>query len=48
MEHVIGIDIGGTNVKLGIVAWDEEVKILSHVSIPANVTEGVQAFVVGC
>jgi len=36
-DHFIGIDLGGTNIKIGI--FDENVKLLNSISVPTNAQE---------
>ena len=38
-EYLLGIDIGGTNVKLGVVAYGTDVQIVRQTSIPAKADE---------
>lgn len=43
MSYYIGLDLGGTNVKCGVV--DAERRVLSHLSIPTDATKGHKAVV---
>ena len=37
----VGVDLGGTNIKAGVV--DDEGRPLSHLSVPTEVHEGAEA-----
>jgi len=45
MDSLVGIDIGGTNVKIGIVRHGQEFGVVKHASIPFHSQEPPQNFV---
>ena len=45
MDCLLGIDIGGTNVKIGLIRTGEAFAVLKKISIPANAADPPEKFV---
>src|SRR5437899_2911395 len=45
MDCLVGIDIGGTNVKIGIIRTGEQFAVLKKISLPTNAADPAERFV---
>src|SRR5213075_1732887 len=45
MDCLVGIDIGGTNVKIGIIRTGDQFAVLKKISMPTNATDSAETFV---
>ena len=43
MKYYIGVDIGGTNIKAGVV--DENAQLVSKISLKTNAADGYKSFI---
>jgi predicted NBD/HSP70 family sugar kinase len=45
MDCLVGIDIGGTNVKIGIIRTGDQFAVLKKISMPTNSADPAEEFV---